>query len=99
MPFTVKWVGFDSEFLKFFIGDFAHFFVKAFVESGPDGQAFGGSGVSNQLDDSGGINQGFAAPVLRDETEHFMFDLVPFTGARRKMRDMNDFANFVGKTL
>ena len=52
-------------------------------------------GIIDQLDNGGGANQGFPAPVFRDETKHFMLDFVPFTGSRREMRDVN----FVSETL
>jgi hypothetical protein len=43
-------------------------------------------GIANQFDDDFVVDQRQAAPILRNVAEHPMFDLVPFAGARRKMR-------------
>jgi hypothetical protein len=45
------------------------------------------SGVGDQVDDSFKARQGVGAPVLGDEAEQTMFNLVPFTGARWEVTD------------
>src|SRR5712671_1192846 len=38
----------------------------------------------DQIDDDVVVDEGSAAPVLRDVAEHTMFDLIPLAGPRRK---------------
>ena len=51
------------------------------VEAGPRG------GCRDQLHDGLITDQRLAPPVLRDEREQLMLDLVPFAGAWRQMTD------------
>ena len=46
----------------------------------------GGPGVGNQMDDGLIADQRSCPPVLGDEGEHAVFDLIPLAGSRRKMR-------------
>ena len=54
-------------------------------------------GRGNQLHD--GYDQWLAAPVLRDEREQPVLDLVPLAGAGRQMTDGDGHAEFVGQRL
>src|SRR5260370_37628766 len=58
----------------------------------------GGCG-GNEVDNNLVTDQGFATPVLADEGEQAMFDLVPFAGARRKMADSDVQSGFIGQVL
>jgi len=68
--------------VKFSIGHFKRFFIDYIIQSGFDDQPDGRGRAANQLNDSGGIDERLATPVFGYETEHFMLDFVPFTGAR-----------------
>ena len=60
--------------------------------------SFGGR-CGNQLDDDFVADKRFAAPVLADEREQPMLDLVPFAGARRQVAHGNRQAEFIGQFL
>src|SRR5260370_15439140 len=62
-------------------------------------RARGGGGGCNTVDD-GLIPDGrFRPPVLADEREQPMFDLVPLARARREVTDRNLQPDFVGQFL
>ena len=53
----------------------------------------------DQLNDGLVADQRAPAPVLRDEGEQAMLDLVPFAGAGRQMAYRNRDAEFIGEGL
>lgn len=63
------------------------------VQAGPRGR------VGDQLHDGVATDQGFAAPVLCDEGEQPVFDLVPFAGTWRQMANGDRQTEFVGEIL
>src|SRR5882672_10093499 len=59
---------------------------------------FGGGG-RDQLDDHAMADEGLGAPVLADEGEEAVLDLVPLAGAGRQVADRDVEAEFVGQLL
>ena len=53
----------------------------------------------DQIDDHAIADQGFGAPILGDEGEQTMLDLVPFAGSRREVMNFDRYAEFVGQPL
>src|ERR1039458_4101541 len=66
---------------QFGIGDFDAGRVTAFVQFGMNPQSCSGSRGGDQVDDDLQTDQRFAAPVLSDEGEQSVLDLVPLAGA------------------
>jgi hypothetical protein len=64
-----------------------------------DQESGSGGGGGNEVDYDLMTDQGFAAPVLADEGEQAMFDLVPFAGARGKMADFDVQSGFISQFL
>ena len=62
-------------------------------------QACVGGGGGDQFDDDLMADERFAAPVLRDEREQAVLDLVPLAGAGRQMTDGDGNAELVGQRL
>ena len=58
-----------------------------------------GRGGGDQLDDDLVADQRLAAPVLGDEGEQAVLDLVPFAGAGREVADGHGQAGLVGEAL
>ena len=56
-------------------------------------------GPSNEVDDDFMTDQRLASPVLADEGEQTVLDLVPFAGARWEVADRNLESCFVGQLL
>src|SRR5450759_1200991 len=56
-------------------------------------------GCGDQVDDDLMTDQRLAAPVLTDEREETVLDLVPFAGARRKVTDRDLQPGFVSQLL
>jgi len=56
-------------------------------------------GCGDQVDDDLMTDQRLAAPVLTDEREEAVFDLVPFAGAWRKVTDRDLQPGFVSQLL
>jgi uncharacterized protein YidB (DUF937 family) len=53
----------------------------------------------DQIDDHAITDQGFGAPILRDEREQPVLYLVPFAGSRREVMNLDRQAEFVGEFL
>jgi len=58
-----------------------------------------GPGGTDQLHDGGVVEQRLAAPVLADRRKQPMFDLVPLTGARGQVADLQDQPRLVSQAL
>ena len=69
------------------------------VEFAADLQAGFGGGGGDELDDDLVADQRLAAPVLGDEQEEPMLDLVPLAGSGRQMADGDLQIEFVGPGL
>jgi len=99
VPITVECVGFQLEFRKLRITHFDGLLIMTGIQSRFDGQACLRGRVRDQADDRFVAHQGFASPVLGDEAEQAMFDLVPFAGARGKVTDDQLQFQFVRQLL
>ena len=69
------------------------------IDLGANLEAGFGCGRCDQLDDDLVADQRFATPVLSDEGEETVLDLVPLAGAGRQVTDCNSKAEFVGEPL
>src|SRR5271155_2082298 len=83
----------------FRIGDLYALGVKVRIEFAADRKPFFRRGVGDQRDCDVEAGERHGAPVLGDEAEHAMFDLVPFGSAWRIVANLNDQAGFVGELL
>ena len=75
------------------------FRVLACVQLALNAKAGSGGGGCDQVDDDFMAHQRFAAPVLRDEGEQTMLNLVPLAGSRREVTDRDLQPGFVGQFL
>ena len=75
------------------------FLVNVGIQFVADAQSFLGGGAANQIDDHLMADQRSASPIRADETEHSVFDLVPFACAWREMADRYTQSGFIGKFL
>ena len=71
------------------ITDATAFFIPLGVETRGDLEASFCFRVADQVDHRYAVEQRTAPPVLGDETEHAMLNLIPLAGARGEVRDMN----------
>src|ERR1022692_4105341 len=85
VPFAVERVGAQLDSGKLLLVHLDPFGVLACVQLALNAKAGSCGGSSDQVDDDFMAHQRFAAPVLRDEREQMMLDLVPFAGSRRKV--------------
>lgn len=99
VPFAVEWCRLEIDGGQLRIGDLDSQGVSSRVEFGFDLQALGGCRVGDQVNDYVVADQWTATPVLCDVAEHPMFALVPFTGARREMTNMDRNPQLVGQFL
>ena len=95
----MKGIGAEVDKGHFLIGDFLAFRVDGSVDFGVYPESFRSGGVGDERDDYGEAFERLTAPVLGDVAEHFMFDLVPFTGARRQMTDIDLQPGLSGEAL
>jgi len=84
---------------KFFITDDNSSLVTTPINRGAHRQTRFGRCVSNEVNNHFVGGQWTTAPVLADEAEQTMFDLVPFAGPRGKMTDLQAQAQVVGQLL
>ena len=84
-----------SEFGHLLVGNLDPCRVDIRVKAAFHGQTCLGSGGGNEVDDDFMTDQRFAPPVLADEREQSVFDLVPLAGARREVADGNLHPGFV----
>ena len=62
-------------------------------------QTCGRGGGGDQLNDGLETDERFSTPVLRDEREQAMLDLVPLAGSGRQVTDRDGKAELVGQGL
>ena len=84
---------------EFRVADLDRGLVVVGVQGGLDDQTRARRGVGDEADDRLMADQRPPAPVLRDETEQAMFDLVPLAGARREMADRERRSQLIGQGL
>src|SRR5216684_2559332 len=81
------------------IGDGDALGIVAVIEAAANGEAAIGSGRTDQLENDLMADERGCPPVLGDEREEAMLDLVPFRGAGRQMADDQGEADLVGELL
>src|SRR3970282_1181287 len=89
----------DFDALEFGVADFGSGWIPALVEFRPNLESLLGGGVGDQIDNDFVADQGSASPVLRDVTEHGVFDLVPLAGSGREMTHANRDLQLVSECL
>src|SRR5206468_11470137 len=87
VPFGVEGVAGEVDGGDVGVADLDPFRVAAFVEARVDAQPGAGRGCGDQVDDHLAADQRLAAPVLADEAEQAVLDLVPLAGAGREVAD------------
>src|SRR5215207_9936448 len=95
----MKAMGMQCESLHLGRGDGDARRVATLVQFRSDAQPGGRTRATDQGDHRLEGAEGPPAPVLRDVTEQPVLDLVPFAGARRKVRHMNAQAEIGGEAL
>jgi hypothetical protein len=55
--------------------------------------------VPDEVDDGSTVEQGPTTPILGNEAEHAMLDLIPLARARGKMRDLDREMQHIGEPL
>jgi YD repeat-containing protein len=96
VPVAVKDISPEAEFRHLFVGDLDTRWVGVWIEATFYSQTGLGGCGGDEVDDDLMADQRLAPPVLTDEREQPVFDLVPLAGARRKMADRNLQSGFVG---
>src|SRR5216684_9011777 len=81
------------------VGDGDALGIVAVIEAATNGEAGIGSGGADQLENDLMADERGCPPVLGDEREEPMLDLVPFGGAGRQMADDQGEADLVGELL
>ena len=87
------------EFRHLLIGNLEAPLVDIGVQLASHGQAGCRCGCGDEVDDDLMADEWFATPVLADEREQTVFDLVPFAGAGWKVTDRDFQPGFVGQLL
>src|ERR1700680_1230641 len=85
-----------SEFLVFDLGSGR---VAAGIDFSMNLESLRSGRGGDEIDDHLVAQQRFSAPVLTDETEQPVLDLVPLACARRKMADSDPQSRFIGQLL
>jgi hypothetical protein len=99
VPITVEWIRHETDVRHLSVGDLDLVGIASAVEDAADSQTCRGTPVRNQLDDRLVGQQRLTSPVLGDEREEPMLDLVPLARSRREMGDQNAKARLVGQLL
>src|SRR6202040_4111565 len=99
VPFAVEFGASDSDGVHFVIRDDDAFWILVGVEFAVDREAGARCRGGDQVDDHAIADQRCGAPVLTDEREQAVLDLVPLAGAWRKVADGDVDAELVGQAL
>src|ERR1035441_8536349 len=99
IPFAVEGVWAQLDGGKLLLAHPDPFRVLACVQLALNAKAGSCGGGCDQVDDDFMAHQRFAAPVLRDEGEQAVLDLVPLAGSWRKVADRDLQSGFVGEFL
>jgi hypothetical protein len=75
---------FDVDGVHFIVGDDDGLWVSVGVEFAMDGETGASGGGGDQVDDYAIAGQRLGAPILGDEREQTVLDLIPLAGARGK---------------
>ena len=84
---------------KFVIGHLNTFRVGVCINLCFNFEACPGRGGCNQVDDDFMADQGLPPLIHADVTEHPVFDLIPFAGARWEMANRDAQPGLVGESL
>src|ERR1700687_2020874 len=90
---------FDVDDGHFFVRDLDGLWVAFGVEFAVDRETGLSGGGRDQIDDHPVADQWFGAPILGNEGEKAVLDLVPLAGSRRKVTDGDLDADLVGEAL
>ena len=99
VPVAVEFVAVNVDGVHLGVGDFDAGGINVGVDLAAHLEAGVGGGGRDQLDDGLVADERLAAPVLGDEREEAMLDLVPLAGAGRQMADRDGDVEFVGQAL
>ena len=99
VPFTVELITADVQLFHLLLGDLDAALVSVGVQRALHAQAGAGRGSGDQVHDDFMADQRLAPPVLGDEGEEAVLDLVPLAGARWKMSQRDLQAGFVRQAL
>ena len=99
VPVTVEPITFQTDPSELLIVYFGPSRVDAIIDFGMDLQTLGGSRSGDEVDDHLEADERLAPPVLTDEAEEPMLDLVPLAGAGREVTYGDPQAGFVGQLL
>ena len=83
VPFSMPNVWLQMHRSELLVRNAATGSVKAFVQIAKHLEPCLGRGCGYQVDDNLMCQQGFSAPILGDEGEESMLNLIPFAGAGR----------------
>src|SRR5215472_6814357 len=87
VPVSMKFVALDSNRSHLLVRNLHTLGVFAGIDFGADKQPGFGRGSGNQIDNYLMADQRFATPVLADEREQSVFNLIPLAGPWRQMAD------------
>ena len=92
-------MGRQAKLFQLLVAHFDFGVVPVGVQGGLDGQTRLCGGAGNQVDNRLMADQGGSAPVLSNETEEPVLDLVPLARTRWEVADMEAQAQLVGERL
>jgi len=99
VPFAVELVPFQADLREFFVGDLGSGWIGLIIEFGVHFQASCCGRGSDEINNNLEADERLAAPVLANEAEQPMLDLVPLAGARREVTHRDAQAGLVGQFL
>ena len=99
IPIAVESARREPQGLHLLICDSDLLWVLLAIEQAAHGQALLGSGRGDEVDDRRVRQQRFSTPVLADEGEHPMLDLVPLAGSRWQVTYVYGQAGLIGESL
>ena len=95
VPVAVEHIRLQTDPSEFLVGHLGSGRIAVGIEFGMDLQPFGSGGGGDEIDDDLEADQRLATPVLADETEQPMLDLVPLARARWKVTDGDPQPRFI----
>ena len=99
VPFPVKGIPLQVDGRHLLVSPFDASRVGLGVEDTLHRQACGRGGCRDQAENHGLAHQGLATPVLANEREQAMLDLVPLARARWEVAEADGQARLVGQPL
>src|SRR4249920_75654 len=99
VPVAVEFMAMEIDAGEVGGSDFDAGRVRVGVDLGMDLEAGFSGGGGDQLDNDLMADERFAAPVLGDEREEAVLDLVPLAGTRRQVADSNNEIEFISELL